>query len=546
MKVDLGAVQETLLIPLYGRAVESGKSRPLVRDPRAAELVAAIDYDFAKFDGGRSLIGSVLRGMVFDHWVREFLTEFPHGTVVEIGAGLNTRFERLGNGTAHWVELDLPDSMALRRRFFADSERRTMIAGSVLDDDWLDTVASRPGPYFFVAEAVLTYLAEADARAAVARIAERFPDGRIAFDTWGRWIIRNQHRHDALRKMSAPLQWACDDPHAVESWHPGLRLLDSSTVGAQSAVRRTLPMPYRVLMPALKALPQTRAYRLNLYGTAHTQGPSSWVTTRDGRRLHTASLPAPPASDAPTVVFEAGAAGSRSSWALVQPLVARFARAVVYDRSGLGRSAPDPHGRTLDRMADDLNDLLDGIGPGPFVLAGHSAGGPIVRLAAARRPDRIAGLVLVDPTDEAATVLFGRTFRRAEKLAGPAGLVLARTGLLPRLYRFLLDAVPADVRADMVREAFTTSAVRTQIAQARTFLDELALWRGNPPGLGDIPVTVISGGRPGDGMSASVRAAANAAHAERAGRHVVAARSGHYVPITEPALIADEIRRLIG
>ena len=58
----------------------------------------------------------------------------------------------------------------------------------------------------------------------------------------------------------------------------------------------------------------------------------------------------------------------------VQPRVAGFARAIVYDRSGVGRSAPDPSGRTLARMAEDLTDLLDHFGPGPYLLVGHSAG----------------------------------------------------------------------------------------------------------------------------------------------------------------------------
>ncbi|HCU78777.1 MAG TPA: alpha/beta hydrolase, partial [Microbacterium sp.] len=61
----------------------------------------------------------------------------------------------------------------------------------------------------------------------------------------------------------------------------------------------------------------------------------------------------------------------------MQTRVAAFTRAVVYDRAGLGRSAPDSAGRTLDRMADDLNDLLDGLEPSSgFVQVGHSAGGP--------------------------------------------------------------------------------------------------------------------------------------------------------------------------
>lgn len=70
----------------------------------------------------------------------------PPGTVGEIGTGLNTRFERVDNGQVHWIDLDLPEVIALRRQFFTDSDRQRMIAGSVLDPAWTDTVRTSPGP----------------------------------------------------------------------------------------------------------------------------------------------------------------------------------------------------------------------------------------------------------------------------------------------------------------------------------------------------------------------------------------------------------------
>ncbi|MEU6310679.1 alpha/beta hydrolase [Streptomyces sp. NPDC047014] len=282
---------------------------------------------------------------------------------------------------------------------------------------------------------------------------------------------------------------------------------------------------------------------------AHIQGTPEWVPLPDGRRLYATVLPGE-RPDGPTVVFEAGAGAGRSSWALVQPGIAPHARAIAYDRSGLGRSAPDPADRTLTRMAADLGALLDHFGPGPFVLVGHSAGGPLVRLAAARGPERIVGLVLVDPTDEAADVLFGSRFRRLERMALGLGSTLAALGLLRPLFRGQLARLPEDARRDMAREGFTTGVLRTQRRQARTYLDELATWRDTPPSTGDVPVTVISGGLPGDGMDSAMRAAANASHALRAGRaakgrHVVAAKSGHYVPLTDPEVVVREILALL-
>ncbi|KAL6248265.1 hypothetical protein RBB50_004520 [Rhinocladiella similis] len=299
----------------------------------------------------------------------------------------------------------------------------------------------------------------------------------------------------------------------------------------------------------------TASSRLGVETTTHTQGVSEWVPTSDGRRLYSMVLPGPAqgATDRPTVVFEAGSGASRSSWAKVQKEVAGFARAIVYDRSGLGRSEPDPTGRTLDRMATDLCGLLDHFAPGPFVLVGHSAGGPIIRLAASRKPDSVVGLVLVDPADEAADVLFSKKFRCIEWTAIRIGWVLAKLGLLWRLHRSLLDAVPAlDVRDDLLHEGFTPRVMATVAQQARTFLDELETWKITPPKLADIPLTIISGGlaNKDDGMPEKVRAQAIASHVYRAaqcrqGRHVTAEKSGHLVPVTEPDLIVAEIERTV-
>ncbi|MGC5534059.1 class I SAM-dependent methyltransferase [Streptomyces sp. SR-10] len=129
-KPHLGRVQETRLIPLYARAVENRKEHALLRDTRAEEIVAAIDYDFGRFDELPSLTGSLLRTRLFDRWVAKFLSAHPGGTVVELGTGLNTRYERVDNGSARWFELDLPDVIGLREKFLTDSPRRTMIAAS--------------------------------------------------------------------------------------------------------------------------------------------------------------------------------------------------------------------------------------------------------------------------------------------------------------------------------------------------------------------------------------------------------------------------------
>jgi O-methyltransferase involved in polyketide biosynthesis len=271
---ELGEVQETLLIPLYGRAVETRKRRPLLSDPRAVEIVESLDYDFRKFDRTRSLFGSVLRTVMFDEWVRAFIDRHPSGTVIEIGAGLNTRFERLDNRRIHWIDIDLPDAAALRTRYFGDTARRITIGASVLDSSWIDVAKRRPGPYLLVAEAVFMYLAEADVRRALSAAGSRFPGSRIAFDTGNQQMIDYQRRHDVMSKMAARMQWACDHPRIVEEWGIGLRLLDSRTFfDVPAHIKRRQPFGMRWLAPVFFRK-YIEAYRLNLFEIAATRTAS--------------------------------------------------------------------------------------------------------------------------------------------------------------------------------------------------------------------------------------------------------------------------------
>jgi O-methyltransferase involved in polyketide biosynthesis len=247
-QVRLGSVQETLFIPLAARARETQGKHPVLRDPKAVEMVRSIDYDAAKYGQGAGGFVTVLRTAIIDFWVRSFLAAHPAATVVELGTGLNTRFERVDNGQVHWFDLDLPDTIELRRNFFADTERRRMIAASALDEDWLPVVARSRGPYFFVADGVLVYLPEDQVMAMLVRIEERFPGALIALDTYPKQTFERQHRLAAKKGMDARWAWSCDDPRSLERF--GLEVMESATVTRPPrAMRSQLPARYRYLMP---------------------------------------------------------------------------------------------------------------------------------------------------------------------------------------------------------------------------------------------------------------------------------------------------------
>ncbi|MFD9891729.1 alpha/beta fold hydrolase [Amycolatopsis sp. NPDC059027] len=280
--------------------------------------------------------------------------------------------------------------------------------------------------------------------------------------------------------------------------------------------------------------------------STHTFGTSGFVPLDDGRRLHYMER----GTGGPVVVFESGMGFSRSTWGLVQPAVAGHVRAVVYDRAGTGRSDPDPRPRTLERIAGDLGALLTALGPGPFILVGHSWGGPIVRVAAAADPGRVRGLVLVDQSDENCDLFFDPATEKRHRMMQFALPPVARLGLYRLLGSKPGRVQPADVVTDHRAEDFTMRAVGAMLAEMAPFPGELRGLRDRPPVLGGFDVSVITGMR-STRLTASTRKAITAAHRRTAyalpnGRLVEASKSGHLVMFTEPELIIGEILRMLG
>lgn len=269
------------------------------------------------------------------------------------------------------------------------------------------------------------------------------------------------------------------------------------------------------------------------------------VTTRDGRRLAVEDR----GEKVPVVVLEAGMGASHHSWGAVAPAVASVTRTVTYDRAGLGASDPDPAGRGLDRLVDDLLDLLADLGDGPFVLVGHSWGGPVVRVAASRVPDRIAGLVLVDQTDEGCDLYFDPKMDRQQRSWARLLPVLARLGLVRFVIGRARGELPDEAVAAMKAQDGGVDGARGHAAEAVASIDDLRGLRDDRPVLPDVPVTLISGTKRSR-FGQAKRDALVAAHRALAeslpqGRHVEAGGSGHLIPLTEPDVVIAEVLRIV-
>lgn len=278
----------------------------------------------------------------------------------------------------------------------------------------------------------------------------------------------------------------------------------------------------------------------------------------------------------PTVVFEAALGASSVSWALVQPEIAKVTRTFAYDRAGMGFSESGPEPRTAQRIVDEMHAVLEAANATrPYVLVGHSYGGMTCRLFAARYPDEVGGMVLLDPADPLAwsnptreqrwKLRAGAMLARRGALIAQLGIarmtaVLARRGarrsarvtaavvsggiLAGRSERIIapVERVPAEFRP-MLAAFWTQARFYRSLASQIQHMPESAAQVAATEIPREMPLTVLSASSlPKTEMGRNVALALSS----RRGRHEVVADSGHWIQLDQPESVVRAIAAMIG
>jgi O-methyltransferase involved in polyketide biosynthesis len=245
ISIQLGNIQKTMLLPLWGRAMETGKKHPLLVDKTAVSVMGKIDYDFSTITKGLSPISQyawIMRSRTVDEIIHKFLQEHPAGTIVNIGCGLDTTFDRVDNGTLRWYDLDMPDSINLRRQFIPESDRRTFISSSFLESNWLKQLEVKYA-VLFIAAGVLYYFQETDIKTFFARLADAFPGCEIVFDASSAYGIKMANEMVIKRgglDEKSNLVWGLEHAEDLESWDQRYKVLE--TIYYFKSNRKILPL----------------------------------------------------------------------------------------------------------------------------------------------------------------------------------------------------------------------------------------------------------------------------------------------------------------
>ena len=184
IKVDLSGVPQTSLLALYGRSIISNKCRSLFKDAKSVELVGRIDYDFSFYDliaVDYVLFSAVARALQLDNKVKTYIKDHPHASIVNLGAGFDTTFYRVDNGTICWYDLDLPEVIEVRKQLIPETDRVKCISKSFLDPSWCQDICTEEG-VLVIAGGIFHYFDEADVRQLFLLLADNAPGCEIIFD----------------------------------------------------------------------------------------------------------------------------------------------------------------------------------------------------------------------------------------------------------------------------------------------------------------------------------------------------------------------------
>ena len=232
-KIKLSGVPETMLQTVYARAKESN-GRGAIHDAKAEELIEKLDYDVSLADKETAMrSGVIARTIVLDKLTKSWLAKHPGAVVVNIACGLDTRCYRM-SGYAHWYNLDLPETMAVREKLLPESGSISQIAMSAMDD-WGGEIGEQNVPVLIVIEGLTMYLNAKDVQQIFKVISSRFSKATVFVETMNPMIVK-RFKERSIEGSHAKFTWGIKNGKALAELLPDFRFVEEHSLTEGMAV----------------------------------------------------------------------------------------------------------------------------------------------------------------------------------------------------------------------------------------------------------------------------------------------------------------------
>ena len=249
-KITLSGVPETMPQIVYACARESA-GRGTIHDPKAEEIIRRLDYDFSLADSDTAMrSGVIARTLVLDRLARSWLAQHPGAVVVNLACGLDTRCCRV-DGYAHWYDLDLPETIAVRERLLPEHGAISQLAMSAMDD-WGAKIAETNAPALIIIEGLTMYLAQTDVQQIFRVISGRFQDATVFVETMNPMVVR-RFQEKSIAASGARFTWGVKDGETLAALLPDFRFMEEHGLTEGMAV--FVPI-YKLLdkIPAVRSI----------------------------------------------------------------------------------------------------------------------------------------------------------------------------------------------------------------------------------------------------------------------------------------------------
>ena len=257
-----------MLITVWARAVETQTKNPIIIDQKVVECVEKIDYDFSKFKKSKlSQVGCSIRAKLIDDEAKKFIAENPDCVVIQLGTGLDARFDRLGRpNVTHWYDLDLPQSIETREKLLPATDQNSYLPISLFDYSWIDMVLSHKKPILIIVEGVLMYFSPDEVREFFEKIVEKIPKATILMDLLPVVLVGKAKSHDALKKVkNTEFKWGVKKVQEIEDWNSRIHVTKEYFLSDFD--QKKFPMMFRFLykIPYFYRKFNQRVLRLDIY-----------------------------------------------------------------------------------------------------------------------------------------------------------------------------------------------------------------------------------------------------------------------------------------
>lgn len=261
MSLDLKSVSETLWIPLFGKAIESTRDNGLIKDAKAVEIAnkaVALKPELGKWWRALSKESQGLmiwRSLEIDSFVEEYINSTNYPVVVNLGAGLCTRYERMKelNPDLVWIELDLPPVKLAWENFNIETSQHQYWTDNIFENNWLDRLHNlKSENVLFIAEGLFMYFSREQVKDIILRVADRVDSAHFVMEVYSKFALQRPHpdvKRTGARKFDNP--WGVYTGKDFERWSPRIKHhKDSYFLKHKKALRRVpLTHQFGALIP---------------------------------------------------------------------------------------------------------------------------------------------------------------------------------------------------------------------------------------------------------------------------------------------------------